>query len=425
MQRVDGVEPGNGLDKHRKMATSPFVFLRGSSSQFYQDIADGLLDIPEQALQIPLTAVMGDCHISNFGLFSEEGSHGDHLIFAPNDFDDACIGHAVWDLMRYAVSLILCADHCQGVKQGSYQQLEKITKTVVDNTDVKKAVDAFFSAYISSCEKLASGEMSYRTVRDTFDTQHILSKRFLKAQQRICGGNQFHLKSSLAKAVDLEANKLRFRNLPDRFARISDDEYRQLEQHLAPYVDDQIIDIVVRLGAGTGSVNMKRYYLLVGPGAENKAEDWPLYHVVEIKKQRHAAPLNQFATLSPINQLSAAHLTVVCQRRMQRNPDLVLDEIEWQGEHWLVRSRHHAKVGIDPEHIACGKKACNGGFKQYAETCAHVLALAHARGDRRSNRFETQAAQHLSAVKDELLANCYRYAEQVTEDWRWLSSIES
>ena len=88
--RVDGVPPSPSLGKHLKMATSPFAFYRGTAQLFYADIANGTLRYPNNLDAIPLTSVVGDCHTSNFGFLTEEGSHGDTVIFAPNDFDDAC-----------------------------------------------------------------------------------------------------------------------------------------------------------------------------------------------------------------------------------------------------------------------------------------------------------------------------------------------
>ena len=41
--RVDGQKPSPRLSKHQKMATSPFVFYRGSAQLFYADIEDGAI----------------------------------------------------------------------------------------------------------------------------------------------------------------------------------------------------------------------------------------------------------------------------------------------------------------------------------------------------------------------------------------------
>ena len=84
---------------------------------------------------------------------------------------------------------------------------------------------------------------------------------------------------------------------------------------------------------------------------------------------------------------------------MQRKPDIVLDEGIWQEHHWLIRSRHHARVGIDPEAITVGSsdkpEKLQKGFQQFAKCCGEALALAHARGDRRSCRFEKAMAKTL------------------------------
>lgn len=359
LNRVDGYAPSQGHPKHLKMANNPFVFLRGSAQLFYADLASGVIKLPPSLYKLPLTTIMGDCHSANFGFLSEEGSHGDSIIFCPNDFDDACIGHAAWDLLRFAVSLALAVDYAQGIQQGLYTtEYEVKDKPAVSSAETRAAIEAFLEAYTDICHEGLSDPQSRLFAISGFHSGHILSKRYQKALGRTCGGEAFTEKSSLAKAVDLNVLPLRFKALPERFNAISALLYQEIEETFAPYVDDSIIDIVQRVNAGTGSVNMARYYLLVGPKTqEGITPDLALYHIVEVKKQRHAAPLFHFPSLSPVNQLNPAHLTVNCQLRMQRRPDLVLDEAEWQGAHWLIRSRHHARVGIDPEQITFGKKS--------------------------------------------------------------------
>lgn len=425
LNRVDGHTPEQSHSKHLKMANNPFVFMRGSAQLFYADLAAGTLKVPESLYQLPLTTIVGDCHSSNFGFLSEEGSHGDSIIFCPNDFDDACIGHAVWDLLRFSVSLALAIDYAQGVQQGLYDTEADITdKPVVSPAEIRPAIEAFLEAYIDICQEGLNEPQSRLFAISGFHSGHILSKRYQKALSRTCGGSTFTEKSSLAKAVDLSQNPIRFRERPDRFQPISALLYQEIETTFAPYVDDAIVDIVQRVNAGTGSVNMARYYLLVGPKPqENTTPDVGLYHIVEIKKQRHAAPLHYFPNLSPMNKLNPAHLTVNCQLRMQRRPDLVLDEADWQGAHWLIRSRHHARVSIDPEQITFGNKAVKGGFIDYAATCGEALALAHCRGDRRSTQFEAAVCERLPEQVNSLITCARDYAEQVKQDCKILRQI--
>lgn len=426
IERIDGQPPGTGLAKHRKMATSPFVFMRGAAQLFYADLANGTLALPNELYRLPLTCVMGDCHVSNFGFLTEEGSHGDRVIFAPNDFDDACYGHAVWDLARFGLSLLLCADHCQGLAEGRYKGEDAVRGEPVVSVDAgRAAVEAFLEAYAGQCAADADRRDLHDLVLDSFGKGQVLRKRYKKARRRAHGGKDFLSKSALAKAVDLEREPLRFRDRPERFIRLSDDEQARWVYRLRPYVDDEILDLVERMGAGTGSHNMRRFYLLVGPVVVESKDDIRLCHVVEVKQQRQAAPIHHFPDVSPVNRLDPAHLTVVCQRRMQRDADLLLNEAAWDGTHWLVRSRHHARVGIDPKHIAIGIRAVKkGGFMQYAEACGRVLALTHARADRRSTRFERQASALLPSVAARLVDALEAYAAQVSRDRDYLTGLE-
>lgn len=421
----DGVDPLQQppLAKHLKMASNPFLFFRGSASLFYRDLLSKEFVLPETLFELPLTYVMGDCHLSNFGFFTEEGSHGDSVIFALNDFDDACMGHAIWDLSRFVVSLFLAVDYAQGVQGGSYQSDKDVKgKLAVDKRHGESAASAFLHAYMETCNNLISGGIDYHNALEQFEPDHILFKRFKKARSRSSKGFEFWSDSMIARSVDMLDHPMSFKHLPERYQRLEESEYREIEACLAPYVDDQILDIVARVGAGTGSNHLCRYYLLVGPSSATELQ-LDLCHIVEVKQQKQAAPLSYFSSLSAINQLNPAHLTVNSQRRMQRKPDLVLDELVWRGHHWLVRSRHHAKVGIKPQHVCFGKKnTIKNGFVQYAATCGEALALSHSRGDRRSYLFEEAVVERLPSQTDELITSCVNYAQKVIKDWELLKS---
>ncbi|TQF67445.1 DUF2252 family protein [Pseudoalteromonas luteoviolacea] len=420
IKRHDGCEPSATLAKHEKMASSPFHFFRGTAPLMYQDIFDGLIALPDEVYDIPVTTIMGDCHTSNFGFLSEEGSHGETLVFTPNDFDDACVGHAVWDIFRYLVSLNL-AQQAGQLLQETTEDLTMRQKPLVYASDVPEAQKDFLTQYTLTCEASIRGENNSQSAITNFEQDHILHKRWQKGLQRLVGGSAFNLKSSLAKSVDLSTSPLRFKVDPLKFEPIHSDIKANLINQFRPYVDDEIIDCVERLDAGTGSNNLKRYYLLVGPRSQAPTE---LYHIVEVKQQNLAAPLHYFTDLSPVNRLNHAHLTVNCQRQMQRRPDLIIDDALWQGIHWLVRSRHHARVGIDPEHIVLGKRAAQkGGFKQYAQSCAEVLCYAHMRGDRRSMAFQQFCIVQLPKQFEQLIELANNYAQQVNTDWQLFKSL--
>ncbi len=426
--RTDQVDPSQQLlGKHQKMALNPFRFLRGSSGLFYADIQSGVLQLPAALLQqVPLTAVMGDCHVSNFGFFTEDGSYGERVIFAPNDFDDACIGHAAWDISRYLVSLLLAADYCRGLKDGKYtnEEIEDLASLqAATSAEAEIAAKSFCQAYLQCCAAVAADPEFRFSTQDDFPKNHVLKPFLKKAIKRSAAGSDFMKKSTLAKSVDFNQRPLQFKNDANKFSRLDAERYAQIKHAFAPYVHDEILDVVTRHGAGTGSLNMQRFYLLVGPKEFAADTDLALCQVVEVKQQRRSAPLFFFPDLSPVNRLNDAHLTVDCQRLMQRRPDSVLDEVQFEGAHYLVRSLHHANVDVDPEDVCLHEELPGQSLRQFAEACGHALALAHNRADRRSNRFAKQMLQVMAEHQSALLTACQQYAEQQKQDCQLLAAM--
>src|ERR1700744_2077417 len=76
--------------KYRVMAANPFRFFRGTCHIFYEDLAraDSFPDSPPAWL-------CGDLHLENFGSF-----RGNNRMeyFDLNDFDEAILGPALWEL---------------------------------------------------------------------------------------------------------------------------------------------------------------------------------------------------------------------------------------------------------------------------------------------------------------------------------------
>lgn len=428
LTRNDGHSPNSEepIGKHYKMATNPFRFLRGAAPLFYYDLANSIA-LPRPFFDtVPHTAIMGDCHVSNFGFFTEEGSHSNRVIFAPNDFDDACFGPAVWDLLRFSVSLLLTGDYARGLLAGRYDNVDGVTLANKQATSAEQdimAVESFLDQYSAALALIISDESRRDETVHQFAKPHVLAKFEKKANARAPSGKDFARKSTLAKLTEhAPTGHLQFADLPDKFIHLDAEERRVIEAAFRPYVDDEIIDIVSRIGAGTGSLELGRYYLLVGPKHLRTQEDIALCHVVEVKQQRPAAPLAYFGRLNRRNELNPAHLTAMCQGIMQHKPDLILDEAYWQQKHWLIRSRHHARVGIDPDKLALRKSAPDEALEQYARTAANALALAHSRGDRRSLKFEVEMVRALTHNVEALTETAEQYYQQVLFDHNWLAS---
>ncbi|WP_273860116.1 DUF2252 family protein [Photobacterium sp. GSS17] len=425
LQLIDGQSSdpsAPSLHKHRKMALSPFQFFRGSAQLFYADLASGVLTLPSLLAAKPgMTTIMGDCHLANFGFLTEEGSQGDQVIFSPNDFDDACMGYAVWDIARFLTSVALVADLGRGILDGRYisdgtDSASGSDYHAPDNDAVVAACRGFLHAYSDTLQKvIVDSDMRYKVLKK-FPDDHTLYKTWRKACKRAAGGKDFLTKSQLAKSTRFEGGVLRFVDEPEKYQVLAENEVKEVAAVFRPYLDDDILDCVARLGAGTGSNNMERYYLLVGPEDLHSLDELAMCHIVEIKQQRQAAPIFAFPDISPVNKLNPAHLTADCQRNMQRRPDLLLDEVVWRGKHWLVRSRHHARAALKPDQLVVTRKDPAIRLSEYAQSCGEALALAHSRGDRRSSRFELFMVESLANYIDEMIEVCLNYSEQVIAD---------
>src|SRR5262245_29944881 len=83
------------------MARDPAAFLRGCCHLFYERLA-----ARGPASDAPAAWVCGDLHLENFGSF--RGDEGE-VCFDVNDFDEACLAPAAWDLVRMQTSLVLAA----------------------------------------------------------------------------------------------------------------------------------------------------------------------------------------------------------------------------------------------------------------------------------------------------------------------------
>ena len=87
-------------EKHEKMRSDDFVFLRAT----YWRWCEIILDICPELSGAPEVLAIGDTHLENFGTWRDvEG----RLVWGVNDFDDAAVMPYAFDLVRLAASAIL------------------------------------------------------------------------------------------------------------------------------------------------------------------------------------------------------------------------------------------------------------------------------------------------------------------------------
>ncbi|MFM8913465.1 MAG: DUF2252 family protein [Flammeovirgaceae bacterium] len=87
--------------KYALMAADAFSFYRATCFLFYQDFA------AEPAVNVgPITWVCGDLHLENFG--SYRAANG-LVYFDINDFDEALLAPALWDVSRFLCGIGVAA----------------------------------------------------------------------------------------------------------------------------------------------------------------------------------------------------------------------------------------------------------------------------------------------------------------------------
>src|SRR3954465_4657333 len=88
--------------KYKAIRADAFTFLRGTCHLFYEDWPAGS---PLNAA--PPAWISGDLHLENFGSYK-----GDNRLvyFDINDFDEAALGGATWDLSRLITSIFLAGE---------------------------------------------------------------------------------------------------------------------------------------------------------------------------------------------------------------------------------------------------------------------------------------------------------------------------
>jgi hypothetical protein len=114
--------------KHERLATSPFVLLRGTYYRFLQRFRTLLPELAEA----PVTIVIGDLHVENFGTWRDRDGR---LAWGVNDLDEVDVLPYTIDLARLATSALLAvrASHltldqqevCEAIASGWRERVEQ------------------------------------------------------------------------------------------------------------------------------------------------------------------------------------------------------------------------------------------------------------------------------------------------------------
>jgi uncharacterized protein (DUF2252 family) len=227
-----GRDPERLRIKYGRMRGSPFAFFRGTAHLFWEDLASRSGALPDS----PLVWACGDLHFENFGSF--QGDNG-LSYFDLNDFDDAALAPASWEIARFVAS--------------AYVAGPSFSLSRPEATDlVKLFLDAYREALVDGkarwIERATASGMVQRLLRRVSKETRV---SLIDARTIVKKGK---------RRIDVDGR----RALP-----VTDSQRKRVTRQLDSFAKSQpdpdffrVIDIARRV-AGLGSLGLERYIVLV------------------------------------------------------------------------------------------------------------------------------------------------------------------
>jgi uncharacterized protein (DUF2252 family) len=268
--------------KYKAMRSNSFAFFRGTCHLFYDRF-------PKTGIckSAPLTWCCGDLHLQNFGSYK-----GDNRLvyFDLNDFDEAALAPATWELTRIITSILVSAR----TYDFSIADAKKLSK---------QFLDAYDEALLAGKARWVERETAQGLVKELLEKlqqrnrAEFLDSRTHKKHQR----RHFILDGKKSLPVS-EAQRTQVTQFMERFA--------SQQPHSEFY---QVLDVARRV-AGTGSLGLERYAILVeGKGSPDQN------YLLDMKQARPSAMAKHLAAVQPAWHNEAERI-VTLQRRMQAVP---------------------------------------------------------------------------------------------------------
>jgi uncharacterized protein (DUF2252 family) len=348
-----GREPERLALKYREMRKSPFTFFRGTAHLFWEDLAARKRNLPDA----PLVWACGDLHLENFGSF--QGNNG-LSYFDLNDFDEAALAPASWELSRFVTSVYVAAPSLD-----------------LSRSDANELVKLFLGAYRTA---LGDGKARWIERATASGMVRTLLRRVKRRKRAMLIESRTTWKKGRRQLLidgqhtlpATERQRSEVTRWLDRFAtsQPNADFFRTLD--------------VARRVAGVGSLGLRRYVVLVrGDGGRDGNA------ILDVKQ---AAPscLAAFERLKQPAWKSEPDRVVAIQHRMQAIAPALLDALRVGSGGYVLRELQPSKDRLTLED-ARGRPRL---LSSVVETMGHVTAWAQLRSSGRQG----------SATIDELIA---------------------
>jgi uncharacterized protein (DUF2252 family) len=318
--------------KYKLMAGNEFTFYRGTCHLYYEDMARNA-SLPDA----PLAWCSGDLHLENFG--SYRASNG-LVYFDINDFDEGALAPASWELVRFLGSIGMAAD--------------------VWNYSAREAEDLMMVALKAYAAQLAEGK-AYAIEKET--SPPLIKDFFEMAEKQ-------REKEQLKERVDLKKETLKI--IKQKTLPLSAELYQEIKSAVGTYLKEtygffKIKDIAFRI-AGTGSLGMKRYVVLVEDKRQEKLR------LLDVKQALPSSLAPHVPTLQP-SFTSEAERVVTIQTLMQYAKPRFMGTLSIGADAFILKQMQPSAQKID--HTLCDKKMKN--LETVITTMAQAVASAQLR----------------------------------------------
>jgi uncharacterized protein (DUF2252 family) len=368
--------------KYRKMQESSFVFFRGTCHLFYEDWQQD-----SELNNTPLSWLCGDLHLQNFG-----GYKGDNRVvyFDINDFDEAILALCSLDIVRLLTSIFLAFPNYVGEQE-----------------NVNNLATMFFNSYRQELIEAKARWFERRTATG-------LVKELLEE------GEERKRKKFLDDRTEIKDDRRKIMIKEDKTRPILSETKNAIETALKEFARStenpdffQVLDITERI-AGTGSLGLKRYLVLVeGKGSPDGN------YLLDIKNSRPSSAIKYLLHLKSVQPKwqNEAERIIAIQQKMQAISPAFLHSLKIDKDYYVMRELqpHEDKIEWEDEDY---------GFKKIISLVSDLGRVVAWTQLRSSGRKGSANADELVAFAEEdkwqklCLEYARSYSKKVGEDWR-------
>lgn len=360
--------------KYKALTESSFRFFRGTCHLFYEDLHKNM---PFE--DTTKTWICGDLHLENFGTY--KGNNG-LVYFDLNDFDEAILAPATWEVMRALTSI--------------YLAVASLKKEVALADEL---ANCFINTYITNIiagKPLVFERNTTKGLIKTFIT--VVSKR--KSQELLEGRLLFNGTDAVLKII--KGKTVAIEKIVKASILLSVKNWCKTSKH----INWKACDAAYRI-AGTGSLGVKRFVILM---YDKKVDR---YFLLDIKEALPSSLERYNLIKQPVWDNEAERVTTIQNYNQNVVPSL-LGTINYNDTQYVIKR-------LQPTADRMSLAMCNGKLKKLEEIIdlfAEISASAQLRSTGRKGSsttdemidfFQTNTLQ----LKKSLVSYSKKYAHVV------------